>query len=130
MTIKSTIAHDIIYTEFSGELVLEAALKHIDFILSLKNQFSSIYEVHDHTNTNAIKLSADDIQKIASYSIKLKDYFRPYFISIYAPTDFTFGMARMFQAYYTIAGHVINTEIFRNKEVAIQFLKDNKRTDS
>ena len=63
MTIKSTVKDGIVYTEFSGEMTLETSIKHIDFIASLKNQLTSIYEIHDHTNTNGINMSAKDIQK-------------------------------------------------------------------
>ena len=124
MPIQSTIIDGIIYTELSGQINYDIVIKQIDFISSLKGKIVNRYEFHDHTNTESINLTADDISKIAAYSIKTKNIFQHSFLAIYAPNDFTFGIARMFAAFYELEEHTIHAEIFRSKEDAIQFLKN------
>ena len=124
MPAKWTILDGIIYTELSGEVNYDMIMKYIDFISSLKGKIVNRYELHDHTNTTNINLSADDIRNIAEYSMKNNDIFDQFFLAIYAPNDLTFGMARMFESFYEIKNRKINSQIFRDKEDAIQFLKN------
>ena len=126
MPIKSTISDGIIYTEISGEINYDLVVKQIDFILSLKDKLVNRYELHDHTDTNLINISSDDIQKMAVASKTTRDIFKHSFLAVYAPTDYTFGIARMFMTFFELSEHTINVKIFRNKEEAIQFLKDCK----
>ncbi len=126
MPIESTIIDGIIYTGLSGEVSYDMVTKYIDYISSLKDKLVCRYELHDHTNTESISLSSDDIQHIAEYSIKTQNIFQHSFLAIYAPNDFTFGIARMFQAFYDIQENPIAAQIFRSREVAIQFLQDKK----
>jgi len=127
MPIKSTIVDGIIYTEVSGEINYDQVIMQIDFIFTLKDKIVCRYELHDHSNTEGINLTVDDMKKIASYSTKAKNIFQHSFAAIYAPTDFTFGIARMFQTFYELEDHSITVNIFRDKEEAIQFLMKQKR---
>jgi hypothetical protein len=127
MPIKSTIKDEIIYTEFPDELNYDVIINHIDYIFSLKNKMVNQYELHDHTNTQKIHLSADDIGKIAQYSLKINGIFQKAFLAVYTPNDYTFGIARMFEAFYSMEGHSIHVKIFRDREDALEFLKDKKR---
>jgi len=123
MSIRSTVKDGIIFTEFSGEINYDVAIQQTEFIMSLKDRIVNQYELHDHTHTERINFSSNDIRKIAAYSIKTKDIFQHSFLAIYAPNDFTFGIARMFEAFFKLEGHPIDAGIFRDKEEAIQFLK-------
>lgn len=124
MPIDSTLLDGIIYTEFSGEINYDMVIKQIEFIHSLKDKVDIQYELHDHTNTEGIKLSAADIRQIAAYSLKIKDIFQHSYLAVYAPNDFTFGIARMFESIFELEAHSLNVRIFRSKEDAIRFLKD------
>ncbi len=126
MPIKSTIVDGIIYTEVSGEINYGQVIMQIDFIFTLKDKIVCRYELHDHSNTEGINLTTDDMRKIASYSTKVKNIFKHSFVAIYAPTDLTFGIASMFQTFYEIEEHTIIVEIFRDKEEAKQFLMKQK----
>jgi hypothetical protein len=55
---------------------------------------------------------------------KTKDIFKLSFLAVYAPNDFTFGIARMFETFYEMEKHPINARIFRSKEAAVEFLKE------
>ena len=122
MPIQSTLRDGIIYTELSGEIVYDAVIAHTDFIFSLAGQVNNQYELHDHTRTQGMNLFADDIRKIAAYSLKLRNIFQHSFIAVYAPSDFAYGIARMFEAYFELADHSIQAQIFRDKTEAIEFL--------
>lgn len=123
MPINSTITQDIIHTEISGELNLNIVIQHIEFINSIKDKLADHYELHDFTNVKSINLSSDDMEKIASYSMQ-RAVFRHSCIAIYANNELAFGMARMFVAYFEMAEHPAIIRIFKNKENARQFLRD------
>ena len=124
MPIKTKIREGIIYTELSGEISYDVIIDYIDFIGSLKGEIDCRYELHDHTNTASLKLSTDDIRNITSYAIKTNDIFQQSFLAIYAPNDITYGMARMFGAFYEMENRRIHAEIFRNRENAIHYLNE------
>jgi hypothetical protein len=126
MPIQSRLIDGIIYTEVSGEINYDLVVKQINFILSLKDKIVNRYELHDHTNTDSINLSFEEISSIATLSHKTKDIFQVSFLAVYAPNDVTFGIARMFETFYDLEEHTINASIFRNKEKAIKFLKTNQ----
>lgn len=127
MPIQSTITDGIIYTELSGVINYDAVICQIDFIYALKDTLIHRYELHDHTNTESIRLSAEEISKIASYSQKTTNIFNRSVLAVYAPTDFTFGVARMFDAFFKMEEHSIESEIFRQKEDAITFLMNKRK---
>ena len=127
MPIDSTIIDGIIYTELSGEINYESVIKHLDFILSLKDKVVVRYELHDHRNTESINLTTDDIHRIAVSSMKVQDIFQNSFLAVYAPDDFTFGIARMFEGFFEMEENPIEAGIFRKKEDAIRFLKAKMR---
>ena len=122
MPINTTILDGIIYTELSGEINLDAIITYSDFIFSLKDKLVNRYELHDHTNTKSINLSSEDISQIAAYSIKTESIFQHTVLAVYAPSDYTFGIARMFEMVFEVEDRSIYVEIFRNKEDALQFL--------
>ncbi len=123
MPIKSTIMDGIIYTEISGEINYDDVIKQTDFIFSPKDKIDNKYELHDHTNTEGIKLSTDEIRKVVEYAKGKTQDFQQSFLAIYAPNDFTFGIARIFESFFEIKEISTNAKIFRDKEDAIQFLK-------
>lgn len=130
MPIESTLRDGIIFTELSGEIDYEQVVKYIDFIASLKGKLPCRYELHDHTNTERLNFKADDVRSIAACSIKTKNIFKHSFLAIYAPNDFTFGIARMFQAFYDIDNNPIHAGIFKDKEDAMQFLEKHMKSMS
>jgi hypothetical protein len=126
MPIQSRLIDGIIYTEVSGEINYDLVVKQKNFILSLKDKIVNRYELHDHTNTDSINLSFEEISNISTHSPKTEDVFQVSFLAIYAPNEVTYGIARMFVALYELRGHTINVSIFKNKEEAVKFLKTNQ----
>ncbi len=55
-----------------------------------------------------------------------KNIFEKSFLAVFAPTDNTFGIARMFETFYELEGYSMSVKIFRNKEQALQFLMENQ----
>ena len=80
----------------------------------------------DHTNITDLNISTDEILRLAEYSKKTEDVFPISFVAAYVPNDLTFGKVRMFMTHYELQEHSINVSVFRDKEEAIQFLKDKK----
>ena len=126
MTIESRLVDGIIYTELSGEIDYDSVMQQMDFILSLKDKILNRYELHDHTNTDSINLSFEEINDVAERSQRTKNIFQNSFLAVYAPNDLTFGIARMFKTFFDLEKHTMNVSIFRNKEEAIKFLQTNK----
>lgn len=126
MPIKPEIIDGIVYTEISGEIGYDEIIRQADFVLTLKEKLTCLYELHDHTHTKNINISADDIPKVATRLSETQNIFTYYFLAIYAPSDFVFGLARMFETFFEINGHTVQAKIFRDKDAAIQFLKDKK----
>ena len=126
MPIKSTIIDGIIYTELSGEINYNSVIQQINFIASLKGKIENRYELLDHTNITDLNISPDEIPRLAEYSKKTEDVFPISFVAAYVPNDLTFGMVRMFMTHYELQEHSINVSVFRDKEEAIQLLKDKK----
>lgn len=124
MSIKSTLLEGILYTKLEGDINKDVVIEYIDYIYTLKDKIDYRYELHDHTKTASINLSTDEMRNIAIYSKKTSDIFQHSYLSIYAPSDFTYGIARMFKSFYEIQKHQINAEIFRNRNDAIQYLKN------
>ena len=124
MPISLKIVEGIIYTEISGDLDLPLVIEHIDFIVSCKDKLQNHYELHDFTNVKRINLSSDDMGKIASYGMRAANAFEHSCIAVYANTDLTFGMARMFEISLELSKNPTTVKIFRNKENAIQFLRN------
>ena len=124
MPINTTITDGIVYTDISGELNLELVLQHIDLIVSMGSKLTNHYELHDFTNVEGIRLSSDDMARIASYAVEKTYPFQHSYIAIYANNEFTFGMARMFEIFFELANHPTIIQIFKDKKDAIQFLKD------
>lgn len=127
MPVTSAIIDGIIYTEMSGEINYDHVIMHVDFLVTLKDTIVNRYELHDHSNTENISLTADDILKIAKYSIKAENIFKHTFLAIYAPTDLSFGIARMSETFYALEKHSMVSKIFNDREKAIQFLMEQKR---
>jgi|GEM_PF-2326545 len=124
MAIKTAIRDGIIHIVFSGMITYEEIIEQIDFMFTLKDKMENRYMFHDHTHTERIDVSADDIRHIAVYSKKLKDIFNRSFVAVYAPEDLSFGTARMFELLFELEKHPVSAEIFRDKEAAMQFLKE------
>ena len=126
MPIESRLTDGIIYTELSGAITFDVVVDYIDFIYSLKDDIDCRYELHDHTKTARLNLTIDDIRNIVTYAGKTSDIFRHSFLAVYATNDLTFGVARMFEAFYEMAKRRIHAEIFRSREAAIQYLTAKK----
>lgn len=75
MPIQTMIKAGISYIEITGIIDYDIVIKQIDYTYSLKDKIVNRYELHDHTNTEELDLSADDISKIAVYGNKTKKYF-------------------------------------------------------
>lgn len=124
MVINSRIDRGIIYTEIVGVLTYDLCVQHIDFIYGLRGKIDSQYELHDFSQVESIELSGDDMSGIVTYAQKAKNIFRNSYLAIYANSDLTFGLARMFETYLDIGENPTIIKIFRNKEDAIRFLND------
>ncbi len=124
MPIRSKVVKGIIYTEISGELNFPLAIQHIDFIISCKDRLENHYELHDFTNVKRINLSSEEMGKITSYGMQTANVFEHSCIAVYANTDLTYGMARMFEISSEMSENPTTIKIFRNKEDAIHFLRN------
>ncbi len=124
MPIRSKILEGIIYTEISGELNSPLVIQHIDFIVSCKDKLENHYELHDFTNVKRINISSDEMGRITSYGMQTANVFKHSYIAIYANTDLAFGMARMFEISMELSKNPTIIKIFRKKDNAIQFLRN------
>lgn len=124
MPIQSRIAEGIIYTEISGELRYTSVIQHIDFIVSCRDQLKNHFELHDFSHATHINISSEDMGKIAAYGMQTAKVFEYSCIAVYANNDFAYGMARMFEISLELSENPTTIQIFRNREDAVQFLKE------
>lgn len=124
MPIESSIRNGMVCTELMGEINYDITCQHIDFIASLKPRIQILYELTDFTNVTGVNLTDDDMQKIGYYLEQSKGTYPHSYIAYYVVNDFQFGMARMFQIHMELADHPMVIQVFRDKEEALQFLKD------
>ena len=126
MPIKCTLEDGIVYTEISGELNLEVARSHMEYLASLKDRIRNLYEMEDLNGVTKVSFSADDFHKMVRVATKPQQTYKHEFLAYYAETDFAFGMARMAQIYFELNGHPMHIEVFKDRGEAIRFLKEKK----
>lgn len=128
MPIRSTLKNGIVYTEITGEISYEITCQQIDYIVSLKSKIKNHYEFSDLTKVVGVDLTGDDMEKIAHYLEKSKGLYPHTYVAYFVANDFQYGMARMFETHMELADHPMKIGVFSEKEEALQFLNNAKKT--
>src|SRR3954469_11338168 len=92
--------HPLVYTVFSGEVTDDDFAEHTRRLLADTRFESSMPELVDLRDVTRVKLSGDTIPLSARSLLHAPQAKR----AVVAPTDFLYGLARMYQAYRSKAG--------------------------
>ncbi|MGV7224650.1 MAG: hypothetical protein ACQ9MH_24430 [Nitrospinales bacterium] len=117
-----------VYCAVNGEVTLDDFLKGSNEAYSEPYLKTQRYQIVDFTNCSSFNLSSDDMVVIAKMDKEISRVNPNIFIAIIAPSDITFGMSRVYQAYAEETGFKI--EVFRNRELANVWIGRNVRTDA
>ena len=109
--------HPLVYSVFSGEVTDEDFAEHMRVLLADPRFESAMPELVDLREVTGVSLSADTIPSSARSPLHAPQARR----AVVAPTDFLFGLARMYQAYRGDVGES-QFSVFRTLPPALAWL--------
>jgi hypothetical protein len=77
----------------------------------------------DHSQIREVALTSADYRQWALNSQKMAAAFHPFKVAIYSSTALGFGMARMFEAVFSIAGSPVQFWVFDDLDRALEWLE-------
>ena len=123
MGIRTEFRDGILHAQVSGELTFDQAMQHLREIEQMTEGMEVLRELLDFAECENISLSSDQLRTTVSAGDQSLTRFTRYRLAIYAGDDLHYGLSRMFQIFHEIAKHEIELEIFRDRELALEWLR-------
>ena len=111
------------FAKITGEFNVDRALQHLYAINRLNGEISIYKKFVNFSECCSIKLSVYEIIDFSRRCAGIYETFKKTFVALYAPSDYLYGMGRMFQVYAMPYYNKGMIEIFRDKDQALDWLK-------
>lgn len=108
----------LVMSTASYELTLNDVRKHQDALLAHPDFNHEFDQIGIFTDTVSLDMSAAEVREAATRQLFASTSRRAFVAS----TSHTFGMARMFETYYSMLEHPAQTHVFHNLEAALEWL--------
>lgn len=112
----------VMFAKITDEFNVDIALQHLYAINRLHGEISIYKKFVDFSDCCSAKLSAYEIIDLSRRCAGIYEKFKKFFVAVYAPSDYLYGMGRMFQVYAMPYYNRGSIEIFRDKDQALDWL--------
>ncbi len=109
----------LVISTASGEVTFNDVRKHQDALLAHPDFNPEFDQVFHFTDTASLKVSSSaEVREIATRQVFAETSRR----ALVAPTDFIFGISRMYETYYSMLKNPAQTRVFDNLKTALEWL--------
>jgi hypothetical protein len=123
MGISTEFRDGILHSTIEGELTLDQAIQHVQFIVDHYAARPTLKEFMDFAACESVRFTSKELRTAVQAGGPL-GRFDSFCLAIHAPVEVHYGLSMMFQTFHEIAENPIEIEIFRDRPAALAWLEE------